>query len=63
LRGDTLYCSDTSGDVHSFSLDGRKLWKVGVGHNASTPAVDELGTKLYVTTDEPRLYAFSPPSS
>lgn len=62
LRGDTLYCSDTSGGVHAFSLDGRELWKIGVGHNASTPAADELGTRLYVATDEPRLYALMPPS-
>jgi outer membrane protein assembly factor BamB len=62
LRGETLYCSDTSGDVHAFGLDGRKLWKISVGHNASTPAADEIGTKLYVTTDEPRLYALKPRS-
>jgi outer membrane protein assembly factor BamB len=62
MRGDTLYCSDTSGDVHAFGLSGRKLWKISVGHNASTPAADELGTKLYITTDEPRLYSLKPPS-
>lgn len=62
LLGETLFASDAAGDVHAFGLDGQKLWTIGVGKPATTPALEALGTSLYVATDEPRLYALVPPS-